>query len=485
MPLGVSTNDSSSTSTSIPHNNKNGSRQLQLGEQVSHDGSNGQTLRGSPNLSDNPVNDTNKGSGSAKDLEARIMPATKTLQTDLIAHTIEKRGFAEGSASSLPIHHDRMPVFDILPPFPGVAHSTPPIPTNHTPSRSKSPQQSPHSHLPRPSSRSHITRPLSRGHIEFTSAVRQQRSKSPNHRELPQSPDRIRKPKPRRKTKPPNTLHSVETQPKSQTIESAPSQEDLLNVLLFRAQQEKRGRDVAKAMQEAKDAELDEIKAHCIDLNAQIQVLRENEKARDILLEKYQKTVPGWKEKLRKFESYLTGLTNDHHQLRDGAKDIQKQQEALRTDGLAVKASLGEIQGVLGQRSFGSKDVLTKAKHEIELLEQVVHDQGAQLNEDSELLDYERKRNQRLEERISEITNNQTHMSDLVLSYRQAVAGKLDELLKHSQTLQSGDQKNDESQVEVKLDRCVSLLEEVRTSQTVKPSDLNHFETSIRSYAAR
>ena len=375
-------------------------------------------------------------------------------------------------------------MIDILPPFPRTVPPAAAIHANHTTSDREPTALTTQNSTLRSPNRGSMLRPLSRGYVEYHPAVRQQRSKSPHQRALLQSPDRVQKTKFRRK-KPPSTTVNPETLSKSATAESSPSQEDLLNILLFRSQQEKRARDAAKAAQQAKAAELEELQVRYARLNTLTQKLQNDERSRDALLEKYQKVVPGWKEKVKKLDGYLTGLTNDHHKLRDGAKEIQKQQDSLRADGLAIRASLGETQGLLEQRHSGSKGILDKAKREIEALENAVRNQKAQLSEASELLDHERERNQRLEERLSEISNGQKRIMDLDLTHCQTVVDKLDELISYTQQPPSECQTNEKLQIKDMLDRCVSLLEEVGTLQTVKPSDLDNLKMSVKEDVAR
>ena len=347
--------------------------------------------------------------------------------------------------------------------------------------------------------------------LDVHPAVRQHRSVSPQEREQPQNPGKIRKAKSQRKIKTTGMVSLTETPADLLSTEQGQSQEDLLRMLMMSVRQEAQAREDAKVVQRKKDKELKDAKQACSQLKYELQALqdqsqdlrdesqvlqeelqglRNQEKGQAAQLSKYQKVVPGWKANLRKLQDYFKGLTNDHNKLRSDATMIRKELESLRADKAIIETSLKEAQAaaaqaVLAWKPSDCKATLAEARHRIELMEQAVHSQRTQLIDKAKLLDDERNQNQLLVDKVSKISTDQQEMLRMVLSYREVVQGKLDQLLNSSLAMSTMAKGMDEESIKSMLDRCVASLRELQSPQTVKMEDLQRLNESIRVYADR
>ena len=316
-----------------------------------------------------------------------------------------------------------------------------------------------------------------------THQLRPSRDRSSEPQDLSPVPAKITKT--RRKSKRTNTAYTFSDRIENHDTTSAPSKEDLMNLVMFRMRKEHQERDMERAIQQAKAAELDDVKGAYEHLRAQLQEIREREETQHAELSKYQKALPGWKLKLRKLDDYLKGLTNDHHNLRDDARVIQKRQDSLQLEKAALETTFGVAHEALSRRPIDTKNILIEARHRIDSLEQTIMGQEKQLERDTNLLDAERERNERLEIEMSKISVKQEKMLEEVMGHRQGMTLKLDSLLKTREVSQTESPSNWEEQSRVVLNRCVGLLQDLHGVEVVKPDELQRLDASVQAYMER
>ncbi|MCJ1392875.1 hypothetical protein MMC18_005747 [Xylographa bjoerkii] len=287
----------------------------------------------------------------------------------------------------------------------------------------------------------------------------------------------------RRKPRNSRPLHDQDTPAKRPLSESMPTEEDLLQILLYRNQQEKKSRDVAKAVQQAREAELQNIKQAYELLRSQMEDVSKREKTQQAELAKYEKVLPGWKIKARKLEDYLKGLTNDHHTLRDDAQAIQRQQFLLQTDKANIVTDVKEACSAIGLHTTGSTKILSETRHHIDLLNQRHDAQALRAQEVAKLLEAEQERNQRLEQEVSKISLNQQRMTELLHTQRLELMEKLNEILTTSSAVVVSKPSDDQACTRNMLDQCIKVLQEFKTTEHVEPDHVERLDASIKGYA--
>ena len=265
--------------------------------------------------------------------------------------------------------------------------------------------------------------------------------------------------------------------------EAMPTVDDLIQILQYRNQQEKKARDTAKAMQQARDAEFQNTKEAYALLRSQMEEISRREKAQQIELAKYQKVLPEWKSKARKLEDYLKGLTNDHHKLRDDAQSIQRQQLLLQTDKDNIMTNIEETHSALGRHAPGAAKIVSDALHHIEIVTEKHDAQSLQAQQDAKLLEAEQERSQRLEHEISKISSNQQQITNLLHAQRLELMEKLSETLTNSSTVLVSEPSEDQAGTKDLLDQCIAMLHEIKTVKHVEPEDMERRDSSIKGYA--
>ncbi|MCJ1386522.1 hypothetical protein MMC17_009648 [Xylographa soralifera] len=297
------------------------------------------------------------------------------------------------------------------------------------------------------------------------------------------SDDRSKVVKIRRKSKNSRPLHSLDTPAQRPVPENMPTEEDLLQILLYRNQQEKNARDTAKAVQQARDAELQNIKQAYAVLRSQMEEVSKREKVQQTEIAKYETALPGWKIKARKLEDYLKGLTNDHHKLRDDAQSIQRQQLLLRTDKTNIMTSIEDARLAFGLHVTGAANIISEARHHIDSLNQRHDAQALRARKDAELLEAEQERSQRLEQEISKISSNQQQMIEILHTQRLELMEKLSETLTTGSAVLVSEPSDDQVCTRDMLEQCIKVLQEFKTIERVEPDDMERLDSSINGYA--
>ena len=274
----------------------------------------------------------------------------------------------------------------------------------------------------------------------------------------------------------------------SATLQSADlnaflNEEDLLSALLLHHRREQKQKEALRAVQHAKDMELEDLRDVSNDLYRQLQCASEENKAKEMELSKLYSAIPEWEAKVQRLKEHVKNLASEHQILRKGADELRKRHEIIQTEKSALNTSLEEVRENMDHDRSRSKKVLREAKHQMEFLEQTISNQQIQLQEDCDLLDAERARSHRLETEISEITKSHLELAKLFTEHRDVVAHKLNDLLEKGNIAQPMDMHNSRDDLKLLLDQCFQMLKKIQNVDTVKPQDLRNLDASVRSYA--
>lgn len=263
---------------------------------------------------------------------------------------------------------------------------------------------------------------------------------------------------------------------------NSPTEEDLLNVLLYKRKQAAMEREKIQEAQQAKDAELQRSIQVSNELYAQLQDISQRYSEKEAQLSKIKASKPGWETKLKKLSDYVKGLTNDHNNLRDDAKVIRERHTSVLKDKDDLIDTLREVYQTTQKGNVRSNQVVTEARHDLKLLEQSMQHQQLKLREEEALLVSERLRNNHLEEQISTFTTSHAQLQDSFAGHREAVTGKINDLLKKgSEHIQAIASKASPVDLRPMLEQCITLLKELpKADGGVKPADFQKLEDSMR-----
>ncbi|MCJ1404571.1 hypothetical protein MMC11_007797 [Xylographa trunciseda] len=297
------------------------------------------------------------------------------------------------------------------------------------------------------------------------------------------SDDRSKVVKIRRKPKNSRPMPSQDVPAQRPMSESMPTQEDLLQILLYRNQQEKKARDVAKAVQQAKDSEFQNMQQAYALLRSQMEDISKRDKVQQAELAKYEKVLPGLKIKARKLEDYLKGLTNDHQRLRDDAQSIQRQQHLLQTGKVDIMTDIGKARSIIELHTPGAAKIVSEARHHIRLTTQRHDAQVLRAQENADLLEAEQERGRSLEQEMSKISVNQQQMIELLHAQRSELMEKLTESIASGSAALISETTEDQACTRNMLVECINMLQEFKTMEYVEPDIIGRLDTSIKGHA--
>ncbi len=265
---------------------------------------------------------------------------------------------------------------------------------------------------------------------------------------------------------------------------NSPTEEDLLNVLLYKRKQAALEREKIQESQQAKDAELQHSIEVSNELYAQLQDLSQRYSEKEAELSKIKACKPGWESKLKKLNNYVKGLTNDHNRLRDDATLITEQQTSILKDKNDLLGTLREVYQATQRGNARSSKAVTEARHDLEMLEQTMQHQQLKFREEEALLHSERLRSNHLEEQISAFTSSRAELQESFAEHREAITQKLNDLFniasKHVQVTASEASQDD---LRPTLEHCITLIEALpKADGGVKAADFQQLEASMRKY---
>lgn len=181
--------------------------------------------------------------------------------------------------------------------------------------------------------------------------------------------------------------------------------------------------------------------------------------------------------KLGKLTEHISGLSNEHMQLKQDSICIRNRQEEIGKDKAKINATMKDVH--LAELT----EVKTNADHRIRLLEQTVENQERQLEEDWDLLRTERDRNLRLEAEIKKISDKHDELMRDAVVHRQAMSGQLSELLIICEKRPAASSSDNDVRLETRLQEFTNLMKELRDADRVTPSDFQKLNSSVRNYA--
>ncbi|MCJ1470624.1 hypothetical protein MMC07_009270 [Pseudocyphellaria aurata] len=259
---------------------------------------------------------------------------------------------------------------------------------------------------------------------------------------------------------------------------------ELLSILLSRHKADQQNREKILASQHAKDQEISDLKGVSHTLYEQLQIVKGRERAQQRELSKFHTFKEQWEPKMQLLKECFQSLTVEHHQLGQDAKDMQEQCKILQTDKATLEGMLEDVHQTTRQDRARTKKVLAEARHEIEMLGQTVENQQRELRTNTDLLDNERDRGQRLEDVLYNITTNNEELTRMFTGHKDFVIEKLTHLLQKIETpvvVAPPPQEN----LKPVLDECFGILKELQKLEMVKPQDFLTLNKAVRSYANR
>lgn len=259
---------------------------------------------------------------------------------------------------------------------------------------------------------------------------------------------------------------------------------ELLSILLSRHKAEQQNRAKLQASQYAKDQEISDLQGVSHTLYEQLQIVKGREHAQQSELSKLHTFKEQWEPRIQLLRESFQSLTDDHHKLRQDAKDMEEQRKSIQTDKTALEVMLKDVHQTFNQDRARTKKILLEARHEMEMLEQTIETQDRELRTNTDLLDYERDRSHRLEDAMSSITTKNEEFTRMFTGHKDVVIEKLAQLLQKSETpvvFTSQPQNN----LEPILDDCFGILKELQKVEMVKPQDFQTLNRAVRSYANR
>jgi len=263
---------------------------------------------------------------------------------------------------------------------------------------------------------------------------------------------------------------------------SSPTQEELMNVLLLRYKHDKQLRDQERA---AHATDVQDLKDISDVLWQQLQAERARGQQLDKEVLDYEAKMPAWGAKVKKLSDFVRGLTNDHHGLRDKAKEIQQTQIDLRHEKILLDAELDNINQNLDATTDWTKNTVAEAKADLRLLFQQSQHQQTQLRDNARLLDSERERSELYAAEIGKLTTSHNQMTQCIVAQGNmhvdgltALSAKLDEM-------QINNPSDSHEELKGIVQQCLGTVEGLRSPADIKIEDLQQLDTSVRGYADR
>lgn len=258
---------------------------------------------------------------------------------------------------------------------------------------------------------------------------------------------------------------------------------ELLSILLSRHKAEQQNREIQQAAQHAKDQEIDDLRGVSHTLYEQLQIVKGREHAQQMELSKLHTFKKQWESRIQTLKEHLESLNKDHQKLGQDAKDMQEQQKSVQIDKAALEVMLKDVHHAFNEDRARTKKILLEARHEMELLEQTVENQDKELRANTDLLDNERDRSQRLEAAMSSITTTNEELVRIFIGHKDMIIEKLTHLQKSETQVVIAPQP--ENNLKPVLDQCFGILKELQNEEMVKPQDFLTLNRAVRSYANR
>lgn len=326
----------------------------------------------------------------------------------------------------------------------------------------------PFTELEKPPTPRHLHRPVGRSNPS-----------TPKEPRLP-AQARSKVTKSRRKTLPKPSDNSGP--PEIGGTKSTPTQEELMNVLLLRYKHDKQIRHQERVAHVIEVQDFKDITDH---LWQQLQAERAKGQQLDKEVLDFQAKMPAWSAKVKKLIDFVRGLTNDHHGLRDKAKEIQQNQKDLRHQKVQLNAELENINQHLDATTNWTKDTVVEAKTDLRLLLQQSQNQQTQLQDNVRLLDSERERNKLYAAEIGKLTTSHNKLTQFIAVQDGIHLDRLTTLSAKIDDIQINNPSDSHEELKSVVQQCLDIVESLRSPVDIKIEDLHYLDTSVRGYADR
>ena len=260
------------------------------------------------------------------------------------------------------------------------------------------------------------------------------------------------------------------------------NEEELLHLLMIRHRHSQRERETFQAAQQAKEQEFQQLQKWTSDLQAQLLEIERRYSEKEAQLAKFKAAKPGWERKIKRLSDYVQGLTNDHNRLRDDARELQDRSISILKDREVLVSAVQETRPNTTKQHDDSVQVLTEARHGLELREQTIQHQQLELHGLQKLLAAEKERNTRLESEVSAFAAGYENLSKQLSGHRDNIMGKITELLDKTEGFRAAVPPESQDHVNSLLGQCVVFLEKLQGAGVTKPEDFESLNDSMRGY---
>lgn len=267
--------------------------------------------------------------------------------------------------------------------------------------------------------------------------------------------------------------------PEMRRTPSTPTQEELMNVLLLRYKHDKQLRDEERAAHASDIQDLKDI-SDVLWQHLQAERSRGQQLDREIL--HYEAKMPAWGAKVKKLSDFVRGLTNDHHGLRDKAKEIQQTQNDLRNEKTLLDAELDDVNQNLNATTDRTKNTVAEAKADLRLLFQQSQNQHIQLLDNARLLDSERERNELYAAEIGKLTTSHNQLTHCIAAQDSMHVNRLTALSAKLDDIQINGPTDSHEELKGMVQQCLGTVESLRSTADMQGEDLQHLDMSVRDY---
>ena len=309
------------------------------------------------------------------------------------------------------------------------------------------------------------------------------RTQRPIGQSKPSTPHRPRPPisakskvtKPRRKVSGPST--SNERVPLDiSAASSIPSQEDLMGVLLSRCKHDKQIRDQERAVHAT---EVQDLK----DISDLLWERLQEERSRGQRLEKeisdHQNRVPLWQAKIKKLGDFIQGLTNDHHGLRDKAKEINEEQAKLRGIKEELETNISETKQSVKDTAAQTKETIAQAKLGMQLVVSKCQSQDMKLQDNARSLEIEHERYRLNVMEMGKLTAKYDDLVQILTSQGNMQMEKLNKVYDHLSEARAKQHPDALAELKSIMHRCLDTVEGLRKDHLIKIEDLQPLSTAF------
>ena len=265
-------------------------------------------------------------------------------------------------------------------------------------------------------------------------------------------------------------------------VAPAYNEEELLHLLMIRHRHSQRERENFRLAQQAKEQDFQQLKTWASDLQAQLLETEGRYSEKEAQLAKFKAAKPGWERKIKRLSDYVQGLTNDHNRLRDDARELQERSISILKEREVLVSTVQEARQNITKQHSSSMQVVTEARHGLEIREQTIQHQQSELDNLQKLLAAERERNNRLESEVSAFAASYGQLSKQLSGHRDKIMGKITELLDKTEDFRSAAPHESQDHLNSLLEQCVVLLEKLQGAGVTKPEDFESLNDSMHGY---